>query len=615
MILYCNERTKGEIFVPTKVSNNTRENNLDMSAVVDVSSPSSLVPPLTTLPIDSTTSTDNTFSDISSSVPLQQLPNSSTLDDIVNELDPMDPTLVIPMPAQTQQQHIVLPSEMKHKKRTNLFSIMMNKNKQNNKSNTTDQQPIVEEKKISVWKQLKHMMKRSREICIGRVPQKIYDLKAEDQAQVRIFIIDLVYAFLSFGMAVFRIDYHVSMICSFYGVPCYLDATANGFLISFADEYDQQHVDTRFIKIKSSGIDLSKICMLGDVADEVASNRITITEAQKKVKAIVAKKPIYSHPIFTYFAYTVSSVAGSIILMYAQWPEIVAALIIGLFVSTVTVLTPRVFPQLSQIHQVVCCTGSGVIALALKAIYSKFGIPFNSTISVFSGVFLLLPGLSLTIAFSEMSRRQWRSGLIRLVAALTASAQLAAGFMIISVIERPIPFPDIPWKQFDYPVWAHAVLVPCCACAFMVALKAPQYPLVIFFILLNSYIPLFVTRYVSLALGRLDLATFVGAFSMQIVSKIYGWISRHPPTVVSSCAVLFCVPGSWSVKGINAFWQQDAAHGAEFIFQMASIAIALALGMLLANLIIPLSHKHELRQVRKLLQKWHIHHHDDDNSK
>ena len=225
---------------------------------------------------------------------------------------------------------------------------------------------------------------------------------------------------------------------------------------------------------------------------------------------------------------------------------------------------------------------SGLLALAFKGIFNTYGYQMQVTIVGICGVVIPLPGLSITTAIQEVTSKQVRSGCLRFVNAFFCSIQLAAGLMISRMIEKEIPFKDVPVVPFVYPNWAMALIIPCAAIGFMISLRAPQYLLATLFVIANCFIAYFLPAKLSTVL-RPELGAFIGAFCVQSVSKVYGWISKHPPSVVTSCSILLMVPGSVSVRGLNALIDSDLTQGATLILLMFQIALGLALGLILAN--------------------------------
>jgi uncharacterized membrane protein YjjP (DUF1212 family) len=461
--------------------------------------------------------------------------------------------------------------------------------------------PLEKKPQRSISTKLKRYWKKTREVFVGKAPEKLYDVPVSDIEPVKSLIIDLVYGFLMFGMPVFRVDIHTTHISSYYGMNCYLDATETGFVITFAT--GDNPYDTRFVRVNPVGVDLSKMCKLVDTAYDIGDNKVTIEQARARIKKTISSPSVFSNPLFTVTGNTICAAIAAILLVSAPWPDIVMSTLMGLWSGIILGFVPMIVPALNQILPMICAVGAGLIGVGVKALFAKYGMATSILYSFIAGVFLLLPGFSLTIAFYEIGQKQWRSGIARLMKALATAAQLAAGLTFAFYLEHVTQLPNIEWKTFNYPYWAQALLLPCMAATFIIDTRAPQYPTVLFFILANCYTSYMLTNLLTSALGRSDLGIFLGAFLMEFVSKLYGWVTNHPPFIVSAVVILFNVPGSKAVRGISGALSGDSVYSADMFSQMLSITMCLAMGMIVANAVIPLGHRNNIRITNRIWNK------------
>ena len=69
-------------------------------------------------------------------------------------------------------------------------------------------------------------------------------------------------------------------------------------------------------------------------------------------------------------------------------------------------------------------------------------------------------------------------------------------------------------------------------------------------------------------------------------SNIYARVKNRPAMVPSTPGLLILVPGSIGYNSLTAMVQSDTLKGVELAFQMSMTAAALAVGLLLANVVI-----------------------------
>jgi uncharacterized membrane protein YjjP (DUF1212 family) len=432
---------------------------------------------------------------------------------------------------------------------------------------------------------------RVKAVMLGKPPQKIYDIcSIEDVKNVKMLIIDLIYAFLCFGMPVYRIEYHVNLITTCYATSCMVDYTGNGFIITFANTYDDENADTRYIKLKSATWNLHKVCLLDNLADDIASNRISITDAEKKIKQIIEQPPLYGHIIFTMIGYAVCAVSFAL-FMDSTWSGLIASIVCGAVVGMLTVLVPRYLPTISPILHSICAIACCVLSMCFKALFIIWKVPMQTLVVNLCSLLILLPGLSYALGVGELARRHVRAGLVRVVTGTIAAFQVGTVIYLVNILEKAI-IPDLPYTAHPYPNYIYAAIMPLAAISFAVVLKSPRYILSTIFIILDSYIAFFVTRTLT-NISSPALGSLVGAFGLQAVAKLYGWISGNHPSIVTICVILLQVPGSLSVKAFTFLIDSDVIDGITTLTQTMSVAMGIAIGLLLGDFLIPLHHKHD----------------------
>jgi len=414
---------------------------------------------------------------------------------------------------------------------------------------------------------------------------KIYDVRREDINDAKAIIKDIGYALSIYGVPSHRLEYYCSLIASFYGLMCTAFSVPTGLFFCFGN-YDEPDTTTYIIKITSSSFNLSKLCMLDDIAERIARGQCTITYARNKIKEIINMRPIYNHFMLTILSCFIQSGMFSIFFS-ANMAEILASFIAGLAVGILTVISNN-FESLSQVNGILSGIIAGIIGIVFKIAFASY-YHVSVFIVALNGVISLLPGLTFTVSIAELSARQLLSGSSRLMLAIVTVLQLCFGVLIsdrmsrfIKSIEAFVSIPDQTQRMPPHP-WLLALVIPILVFATIIAFKAPKYPLAVFFILLDAYAGFFSAYYCSAAFGK-EMGSIVGALTVGTIANIYGWISGHPSIVVSACAIIYLVPGSLSYRSVDAFLQNDSSRGMSFIFDSIVAAISLTVGLLLSDI-------------------------------
>jgi uncharacterized membrane protein YjjP (DUF1212 family) len=408
---------------------------------------------------------------------------------------------------------------------------------------------------------------------------KLNDVRKEDIEQVKATIIDLGYALCIYGTPAHRLEYHLALVASFYAINCTTYSTPGGIWITFGNYVDDPNAATHFVKIRASTLNLSKLCLLDDVAEKIADGTLTIKQGRKAIKEIIEMQPIYSNFVFIILSCFVQAGMFSIFFS-ANYGEILASLIAGLFVGALSVLASR-FENYAQVNTIICALVAGLVGVIFRMIMSSL-VPISVFVVSLSGVISLLPGLSFTLAISELSTRNLLSGSTRLISAFVTTIQIGFGVLVSDRVSLFLPtvfdVPNVTVRN-AHSVYTLAAIIPVVTIATVIALKAPKYPVAVVFILLDAYAGFFCTYYATIYFGA-EAGAMLGAFIVGFISNVFGYVSRHPGIVVSACGIIFCLPGA---IGTNSAQILNDSDPSKFVFEVVIVAISLTVGLMLSD--------------------------------
>ena len=84
------------------------------------------------------------------------------------------------------------------------------------------------------------------------------------------------------------------------------------------------------------------------------------------------------------------------------------------------------------------------------------------------------------------------------------------------------------------------------------------------------------------------LLAFAGALAVASAGHLYQYLTRRPAVLVQIPGLITLVPGSMGFRGVHALMQQESAAGITLITDMILTGAVLAVGLLLADNILPL---------------------------
>jgi len=342
-----------------------------------------------------------------------------------------------------------------------------------------------------------------------------------------------------------------------------------------------------FVKVKSSGLNLVKLNLLEQLAENIMEGDLTIREARKGVRDIIDAAPVHDHFMLLILARFFSSMMMSI-MFNANAAEVLAASVAGL-VSGLLAVVARNYDNYGQVN--VICTGivSGAIAIGFKLLLHKYYHVSDFIVSI-AGVAPLLPGFGITVSVMELSAGQIVSGSCRLISAFLTALQVAFGVLVPHKFGSLIPLylQMIDRDHSPNPIWVKAILLPINIVALVISLRAPIEPVSLIFTVVTCYCSFFMTSILNTYTGSKTVSTFLTSVTVGLISNIFGCISRkHSGIIVCTVGIVFLLPGSLSFRSIQAFLNDDASGAVKFIADVANVSIALTVGLLASNFIIP----------------------------
>jgi uncharacterized membrane protein YjjB (DUF3815 family) len=210
--------------------------------------------------------------------------------------------------------------------------------------------------------------------------------------------------------------------------------------------------------------------------------------------------------------------------------------------------------------------------------------PTSLFIATCGGLIILLPGLTLTTAISELATRHLASGTARMMAAMMLflsigfglAVGLKAGAAIFGVPPEVSPIP-LPW-------WTLAVALLVAPLGFIVLFQA--HPRDAGWIVAICALAFACARAGSETMG-IAIGAFTGALAVGVASGAHSRWRNRPALVTATPGTLMLVPGSFGFRSITDMLAQDPVQGLQTAFTMILTAVALVTGLLMARLLVP----------------------------
>ncbi len=388
------------------------------------------------------------------------------------------------------------------------------------------------------------------------------------------FLVRLATALHRFGVPSNRCEPLLAQVAARIGLSGTFLVAPTSIQMSF--ETDSGPI-TRFARVEPGSDDLGKLAALDALAAELVAGRVDLATAEWQLDAILCAPSRFPVALEVFAFGWTSAIAARCFGGGAV--EVASGGVAGLAIGGLLAWSqrrPAVAPILEGLAAFLIAFAVGVAVAC--------GFPVSTDVTVLAGLIVLLPGLSLTVAVTELATRHLASGVARLAATAVSFGALGFGVMLA---RRCI---DIAFGGFDpitpeplpeWTLWFACALAPW---GFAVILKAA--PRDMLAIACSAPLAFAGARLGAVGLGP-EMGAFVGSVAVTVTSNLLARFRQRPASVTLVPGILMLVPGALGFRSFASMISQDVVLGLEAAAQMATVAIALVGGMLLANVVVP----------------------------
>lgn len=392
------------------------------------------------------------------------------------------------------------------------------------------------------------------------------------------FVLTLARALHTAGTPATTLEDLLADVSGRLGLEAQFFSTPTSFHAAIGPLLDQR---TFLVRVQPAMVDLGAMRELHSLAQAVGRGRMTPAAGSERVTALVTAKPRYRWFVRV-AAMSAVSATGAVFLKGGLHEAVVAATA-GLAIGLIGLVFKRLTRPDTQ--ELVSAFASTTIVLSA----ATFGFPVALPTAILAGIISLLPGLSVTVAMSELASRHLASGTARLASSITTLVMLALGVALATVITGELWGPPparllTMTRVVAAPAWAPTFALAVAPLAFTVLLRGRgrDVPWIVGASLLG---------YAGLILGQEFLGAVLGAsfgaFAVGLASNGFERARLGPAQVPQVPGVLLLVPGSLGFRSITAMLDQNYDGGLQAATTMLLTAVALAAGLLAANVVLP----------------------------
>lgn len=396
----------------------------------------------------------------------------------------------------------------------------------------------------------------------------------DPEADLIAFTLTLGRALHRYGTPAHRLEAALQQLLANRNVPAQFFALPTALLATFGDPPAGR---SHLLRMDPGEVDLEKLVRVDAVAGKVHRGEVSPGEGLALVWHIMETRSRY--PWWLQLVCWPAVSAAAAVFFDGGAHEVVVAAALGLGVGLLALLAGKAPPFARVLEATAACLVTvGAMAAALA-----WG-PVSTWITALAGIIVLIPGLGLTTAMTELATRNLVCGATRLAGAALSFVQLGLG-MAVGTRIGALLLGDVKLTARVLPLHPLAdelatLVAPLC---FAVLFQAR--PRDIPWILGTGILAVWGSRAGGLLLGP-ELGTFAGALAVGLAANLYTRWRDRPGAVLQVPGIMMLVPGGMGLRGIISLLREDVISGLDTGFSAVVVAITLASGLLVANALI-----------------------------
>jgi uncharacterized membrane protein YjjP (DUF1212 family) len=334
---------------------------------------------------------------------------------------------------------------------------------------------------------------------------------------------------------------------------------------------------TCLLRVEPGEVNLGKLAELEHVSLEVAHGRSSPEEGMTAIARITAAPSPYGAALVTV---AFGALSGAVCqFLGGGWREVAAATLLGLGLGAFSILASR-HPRLGRVFEPLAAF---LVSAAAVGLARGLG-PLSVFVATLSGLIVLMPGLTITTAISELATRNLASGTLRLSGAFMTLLGIVFGVALGTRLGTAAFGASASIEPVLLPAWAGLAALLLAPLASGIILRADPRDLP--WVVAAGLLGVAGGRLGAASLG-VELGTFAGAFAVALASSLYARWRHRPAAVVLVPGILLLVPGSIGYRSLASLMERKTLAGIETAFSMMLTAVALVAGLLIAGVIAP----------------------------
>lgn len=397
-------------------------------------------------------------------------------------------------------------------------------------------------------------------------------LQKDTREKIR-YLLRFAEAFHTYGMNAFRLEAALVSMAKTIGLKANFYCTPT--MITAAFDVPEGQI-SRHARVGPGDINLGKLCTIDSLADQLVHGEAPWNDIDQKLTATIESEDSYPRWL-RLVCFAVAASCFSIVLSN-RWQDALAALGIGLL-SGVVDWYGDVIPKTKQLKEVLVAFVVSVFAIIIdRATTLNVQVP----VVVLAGLLQYLPGITLTVAMSELAMNHLASGTDRFMSSIMTLIKLAFGAGLAFQIAHT-NYGQAAVLRSNLGPWMPWIAMTVSSLCLGVLFRARVRELGLVFV--AAVIGVVGTRIGQAMLG-VEMGAFLGGLITGASSNLLALLLKRPVTLFLLPGITLSVPGSLGLKSITSFFGQNVNAGMTNATIAVSVAISIVAGLFIGNLLI-----------------------------
>lgn len=395
-----------------------------------------------------------------------------------------------------------------------------------------------------------------------------------------LFVMQLAKRLHEYGTNAHRLEGAINLVAKRLMMDAHVLSTPTSLILSLHDlteGADRSQIPTQVIRLNPGEINLSKLSHVDAIAERVLAGSMALEEGYHELESL-QDAPSMLKRALTLLSFGLASGAVAVLLRTSLL-DVGVAFGLGVVIGLVAFLSER-SKRMAGSFEAVSALLATLIAYSLEALLPHLA----AKQVIMASLIVLLPGLSLTIAITELSTQHLMSGTARFAGAMTTLLKLAFGYVLGTEIIKLFSWYAPDSVVDPLPAWAVWAALPFAAFSFAVLFKARfrDFPLVMLAVIYG-----YAATRLGSELFNPDFGVFIAGMLVAAAANLYaGWFNR-PGALVRVPGIILLVPGSIGYRSLSFLMEKNLQSGLDTGFALMMALISLVAGMLFGNLLIP----------------------------